>query len=148
MADTNENLTFINKLFNNIIDINPDIDNKNNENNIILQSNDGKFFKVHKDIVNFSELIKSMTDEDDNVNDNDNIIPLPNINSFDLKMILLFFEINRNNELNEFPKPLNKETFSECINLRNENLNSIEKKNIRDIYSNYINFVKKKIMMI
>ena len=150
MEDTNENLTFINKLFNNIININPDIDNEEIkkimkiENNIILESNDGKLFKVHKDIVNFSELIKSMTDEDDNVNDNDNIIPLPNINSFDLKLILLFFEINRNHELKDFPKPLNKETFSECINLHNENLNSIEKKNIRDIYSNYINFVKKK----
>lgn len=101
--------------------------NKNNselsEFQITLESSEKKKINISSKLVYLSGLLKTLYDDDhDEESDDDNDLTnkdtnviLPNVNSKNLELIIIFMEMYSKNPFKEIPKPLESNNLSDFI---------------------------------
>lgn len=85
---------------------------------VTLSSQDGQTIEVKKEIAEMSVLIKEMTEEQDDEDENDDeslFIPLPNVKYSILEKIVEFCTYHDTNEFKRIPKPLPSTNMSEIV---------------------------------
>jgi S-phase kinase-associated protein 1 len=115
---------------------------KNNNNSklsefqITLESSDKEKMKISSKLIYLSGLLKTLYDDDHDEESDDDYdftnkdtdVILPNVNSKNLELIIIFMEMYSKNPFKEIPKPLESNNLSEFIG--KEYMNILPKNNL------------------
>ena len=118
------------------------VTSKNNNNSklsefqITFESSDKKKMKISSKLICLSGLLKTLYDDDHDEESDDDYeftnkdtdIILPNVNSKNLELIIIFMELYSKNPFKEIPKPLESNNLSEFIG--KEYMNILPKNNL------------------
>lgn len=93
----------------------PEPDSENDDAYITLISSDGFKFKIPKNIACISRMIEVMIESDENCEDEDEEIPLPNVDKTCLEKIIEFMYYHKNDPVKNIEKPLRSNNLKDLI---------------------------------
>ena len=79
---------------------------------LCLASKDGEMFTADRGNMKLNQLVKEMCEDNE---DEELVIPLPNVSSKDLKKVIEFCDYFHNNPMKNIDKPLKSTNLDECV---------------------------------